>query len=80
MNKKPKTTNEHIISIYGHIEGLKKSISNLKSNHIFHLHQDVSKLDEKLDKRFDTVINWLIYGLGGVIILLITQLLYNISK
>ena len=80
MTKKPKTTNEHIISIYGFITGLKREVNIIKTNHLKHLHEDVNKLDEKLDKRFDTVINWLIYGLGGVIILLITQLLYNISK
>ena len=80
MIKKPKTTNEHIISIYVFITGLKKEVNIIKTNHLKHLHEDVNKLDEKLDKRFDTVINWLVYGLGGVIILLITQLLYNISK
>jgi hypothetical protein len=70
MIKKPKTTNEHIISIYGFITGLKKEVNIIKTNHLKHLHEDVNKLDEKLDKRFDTVINWLVYGLGGVIILL----------
>jgi hypothetical protein len=70
MIKKPKTTNEHIISIYGFITGLKREVNIIKTNHLKHLHEDVNKLDEKLDKRFDTVINWLVYGLGGVIILL----------
>ena len=51
MAKRPKNTSEHLISIYGHIEGLKKSISNLKSNHIFHLHQDVEKINEKVDTK-----------------------------
>jgi hypothetical protein len=62
MIKKPKTTNEHIISIYGFITGLKKEVNIIKTNHLKHLHEDVNKLDEKLDKRFDTVINWLVYG------------------
>jgi hypothetical protein len=44
------------------------------------MHQDIEKIDEKLENKFNTVINWLVYGLGGAIILLITQLLYNISK
>ena len=30
MTKKPKTTGEHIIALYGHISGVKKSIENLK--------------------------------------------------
>lgn len=80
MSKKPKTTGEHIISIYGHIKGLNREITHLKTNHIKHLHQDVNKLDEKLESKFNTVINWLVYGLGGVIVLLITQMLYNLSK
>ena len=78
MSKKPKTTGEHIISIYGHIKGLTREINIIKTNHIKHLHQDVNKLDEKIDKKFDTIINWLVYGLGSVIILLITQILYNL--
>lgn len=78
MSKKPKTTGEHIISIYGHIKGLTREINIIKTNHIKHLHQDVNKLDDKIDKKFDTIINWLVYGLGSVIILLITQILYNL--
>ena len=80
MSKKPQTTGEHIVSLYGHITGLKKDINVIKNNHLKHMHQDIEKIDEKLENKFDTVINWLIYGLVGVIILLITQLLYNISK
>ena len=76
MSKKPQTTGEHIVSLYGHITGLKKDIATIKNNHLKHIHQDISKLD----KRFDKVIHWLVYGLGSAIILLITQLLYNISK
>ena len=36
MTKRPKTTGEHIIALYGHISGVKKSIDNLISNHIIH--------------------------------------------
>ena len=28
--REPRTTKEHLISIYGHIEGLKKEVKNLK--------------------------------------------------
>ena len=80
MSKKPKTTGEHIISIYGHITGLKKDIANLKSNHIHHLHSDVTKIDKKLDDKFGTIINWIIYGLGAVGILVLGQLLYILSN
>ena len=80
MAKNPKTTNEHIIALYGHITGLKKSINNLKTNHIKHLHMDVEKIDEKRDRRFDSITNWIVYGLGAVALLVITQLLYIFSN
>ena len=33
MAKQPKTTSEHLISIYGYITVLKKEINNIKNNH-----------------------------------------------
>jgi hypothetical protein len=80
MAKKPITTGEHIISLYGHVTGLKKDILNLKTNHLKHMHQDIEKIDVKLDQRFDTITNWIIYGLGAVALLVMTQLLYILSK
>ena len=76
MTKKPKTTGEHIIALYGHISGVKKSIDNLKSNHIKHLHSDVDKIDNKIDK----ITSWIIYGLGSFGIVLLGQLLYILTK
>ena len=74
--KKPRTTGEHIVALYGHITGIKKSVENLKSNHIKHLHQDV----DKIDKKIDTITNWIIYGLGGFAVVLLGQLLYFLDK
>lgn len=74
--KKPRTTGEHIVALYGHITGLKKSVDNLKSNHIKHLHDDV----DKIDKKIDTITNWIIYGLGGFAVVLLGQLLYFLDK
>ena len=76
MTKRPKNTSEHLISIYGNIEGLKKSITNLKSNHIFHLHQDVEKINDKFDK----LLFWIVGGVGAVALVFITQVLYFLSK
>ena len=42
MGMKPKTTREHIISLYGHISGVKKNLS--------HVHEDVENLGGKIDK------------------------------
>ena len=37
----PKTTREHIISLQGHVTGLKKDIANIKTNHLKHMHEDI---------------------------------------
>ena len=49
-NMNPKTTREHIVSIYGYITGLKKDIASIKKNDLKHIHQDVEKLGGKIDK------------------------------
>ena len=48
--KPPKTTGEHLVSLYGYVQGFKRQID--------HLHQDVGKLEKKTD----TVIYWIIGG------------------
>ena len=80
MSKKPKTTGEHIIALYGHITGIKRDLSNLKTNHLKLMHEDIDKINEKLDQKFDTITNWLMYGVGAVAILVLGQLLYIISN
>ena len=57
MAIEPKTTREHILSLYGHISGVKK---NLK-----HVHEDVEKLGGKIDKMCSLVV------LGSIAIRLI---------
>ena len=76
MSKNPRTTGEHIVALYGHIKGLKKDNLNLKTNHIKHLHEDV----EKIDSKFDKLTSWIIYGVGAVAIVFLTQILYIFSK
>ena len=49
MAIEPKNTREHILSLYGHISGVKK---NLK-----HVHEDVDKLGGKIDKIYWVVIS-----------------------
>ena len=67
MAKQPNTTNEHLISIYGYITGLKREISQIKNNHLKHLHQDVDKLHGKVDKLLYAILG----GLGATILTLI---------
>tara|TARA_R100000455_G_C6252016_1_gene108554 strand:+ start:73 stop:294 length:222 start_codon:yes stop_codon:yes gene_type:complete len=65
--REPKTTKEHLISIYGHIEGLKKEVKNLKENHLTHMHEDIDKLGAKVDK----LLFWLMSGMLTIIITII---------
>jgi hypothetical protein len=51
MAKRPRTTGEHIVSLYGHVTGLKKDISTIKNNHLAHMHEDIEKINEKLDNK-----------------------------
>ena len=68
MAKQPKTTSEHLISIYGYITGLKREISYIKNNHLKHLHQDVEKINGKVDRLLYVVIG----GLGATILTLLS--------
>ena len=48
MAIEPKTTREHIVSLYGHIKGVKKDIH--------HMHSGIHKLGGKIDKIYWVVI------------------------
>jgi len=67
MAKQPKTTSEHLISIYGYITGLKREVSQIKNNHLKHLHEDVDKLHGKVDKLLYAILG----GLGATILTII---------
>ena len=49
-NMNQKTTREHLVSLYGHVTGLKKDIASIKKNDLKHIHKDVEKLGGKIDK------------------------------
>ena len=67
MIKKPKTTSEHLISLYGYITGLKREVSQIKNNHLKHIHDDVDKIHGKVDKLIYIILG----GLGATILTLI---------
>ena len=48
MAIEPKTTREHIVSLYGHISGVKKNIH--------HMHKGIHELGGKIDKIYWVVI------------------------
>ena len=63
----PRTTKEHLISIYGHIEGVKSDVKNLKENHLTHMHEDIDKLGAKVDK----LLFWMMSGMLTIIVTII---------
>ena len=67
----PKTTREHIISLHGHVSGLKKDIASIKNNHLKHMHGDIDNLGGKIDK-----IYWVLLAtVGAVAFQLVDKLL-----
>jgi len=68
MAIEPKTTREHIVSLYGHVTGLKKDINQIKNNHLKHIHEDVDKLGGKIDK-----IYWVLLTVTGTAVLFVLE-------
>jgi len=68
MAKEPSTVSEHIIALYGHIKGLKREIFSIKQNHLKHMHTDIDRLHDKMDR----FLYWLLGGLGAIVVTLIT--------
>ncbi len=68
----PKTIREHIVSLYGHVSGLKKDICQIKDNHLKHIHEDVEKLGGKVDK-----IYWVLLTVAGSAVLFAFNLLFQ---
>ena len=66
----PKTTREHIISLHGHVTGLKKDIASIKNNHLKHMHGDIDKLGGKIDK-----IYWVLLATVGAVAFQLINLL-----
>ena len=62
MAKEPKTTGEHLVSLYGHIKGLKKDIYTIKNNHLKHMHEDIDKTSRKIDY----ILGLIVAALGAI--------------
>ena len=67
MMAEPRTTKEHIIALYGHIEGVKREVRTIKENHLAHIHEDIDKLGAKVDK----LLFWLMSGMLTIIITIV---------
>ncbi len=72
MAIEPKTTREHIVSLYGHVTGLKKDINQIKNNHLKHIHEDVDKLGGKIDK-----IYWVLLTVAGTAVLFVLERMFG---
>ena len=68
----PKTTREHIVSLYGYITGLRKDISQIKNNHLKHIHEDVEKLGGKIDK-----IYWVLLTVAGTAVIFVLERMFT---
>mgnify|MGYP006413590789 FL=1 len=66
--KQPKTTNEHIIALYGYVKGLKAAITNIRTNDLKHIHGDIDRLHSKIDR----LLYWLLGGLGATVATLVS--------
>ena len=72
MAIEPKTTREHIVSLYGYITGVRKDIAQIKNNHLKHIHEDVEKLGGKIDK-----IYWVLLAAAGSAVLFVIEKLFS---
>ncbi len=61
MAIEPKTQREHLISLYGHVTGVKKDVYTIKKNQT-HIHDDIEKLGGKIDK-----IYWVLLAAVGTV-------------
>ena len=57
-----KTTREHIISLHGHITGLKRDVQNIKTNHLAHMHKNIDSLGGKIDRVY-----WVLLATVGAV-------------
>ena len=64
----PKTIRENIISLQGHITGLKKDVASIKNNHLKHMSKRIHDLGGKIDK-----IYWVLLVMVGTIALQLFQ-------
>ena len=60
----PKTIRENIISLQGHITGLKKDVAAIKNNHLKHINVCIHDLGGKIAK-----IYWVLLAIVGAVAL-----------
>ena len=71
MAIEPKNTREHILSLYGHMTGIKKDIAKNKQD-LKHIHEAVEKLGGKIDKFY-----WVLLVAAGTTTLFVIDLFFT---
>ena len=71
MAIEPKSTREHIISLYGYMTGIKKELAKNKQD-LKHIHEDVEKMGGKIDK-----IYWVLLAAVGAVALFTLDKLFK---
>ena len=69
----PKTIRENIISLQGHITGLKKDVASIKNNHLKHMSLRIRDLGGKIDK-----IYWVLLATVGAVAFQLLDFLFQI--
>ena len=64
--KRAQTTGEHIISLYGHVTGVKRDVDQIRCTQK-HIHQDIEKIHCKVDKLLYVLVGALISGVVAII-------------
>ena len=61
--KTPKTVSEHVIALYHQVAGVKKDLTQLRTNDLRHIHKDIEGLHSKSDR----IIMYIIGGLASTV-------------
>lgn len=72
--RNPKTLDGTIQDLYGHVTGLQKDVNHIRENHLKHMHQDIDKIDKKVDKVSEDqkyILYWIIAGAFTTILSLV---------
>jgi len=69
--KRPETTGEHIVSLYGHVTGVKRDVDQIRCTQK-HIHEDIEKLGGKVDK-----IYWVLLATVGTVAMFFFEKLFK---
>ena len=65
--KTPKTVSEHIIALYHQVSGVKKDLTQLRTNDLRHIHKDIAGLHAISDR----LVMYIIGGLTSTVAIIV---------